>query len=86
MHLEWDDIDSKRKLLKLRSKVKRWGFRMKDFEERELPLSDEMLAMLKGLQSRPRGNLYIDLREGRVSPMDTCCGRSTSSPGGRHEL
>jgi len=47
MHLEWDDIDPKRKLLRLRSKVKRWGFRLKDFEERELPLSDEMLATLK---------------------------------------
>ena len=47
MHLEWDDLDPKRKLLRLRSKVKRWGFRLKDFEERELPLSDEMLAMLK---------------------------------------
>ena len=47
MHLEWDDIDPKRKVLKLQSKVKRWGFRLKDFEERELPLSNDLLAKLK---------------------------------------
>jgi integrase len=46
MYIEWDDADSKRKVLKLRSKVKRWGFRLKDFEERELPLSDEVLLEL----------------------------------------
>jgi integrase len=46
MHLEWNDIDSERNILKLQSKVKRWGFRLKDFEERELPLSDEMVGLL----------------------------------------
>jgi len=50
MFLEWDDIDPKRKVLKLQSKVKRWGFRLKDFEERELPLSAELLAA-RGLPS-----------------------------------
>lgn len=33
--------------MKLQSKVKRWGFRLKDFEERELPLSPELLSQLK---------------------------------------
>ena len=43
MHLEWADIDAKRKLLKLQSKVKQWGFRLKDFKERELPMTDDLL-------------------------------------------
>ena len=47
MFLEWDDIDPKRKILKLQSKVKRWRFRLKDFEERELPLSPELLLQLE---------------------------------------
>ncbi len=55
MHLEWHDIDPKRRILKLQSKVARWEFRLKDFEERELPLSDEMLAMLKTYKSDHAG-------------------------------
>jgi integrase len=46
MHIEWDDIDPDRKTLRLQSKVKRWGFRLKDFEERELPLYDDLLVRL----------------------------------------
>ncbi len=46
MHLEWTDIDEDRKILRLKSKVKRYGFRLKDFEERELPLNDDLLARL----------------------------------------
>ena len=46
MYLEWSDIHFEMKALKLQSKVKRWGFRLKDFEERELPLSDELLELL----------------------------------------
>ncbi len=46
MYLEWGDVHAETKVLKLRSKVKRWGFRLKDFEERELPLSDELLERL----------------------------------------
>jgi integrase len=52
MFLEWDDIDQKRKILKLQSKVKQWGFRLKDFEERELPLSPELLSQLATYQQR----------------------------------
>ena len=46
MYLEWNDIDPERKILRLRSKVSRWGFRLKDFEERELPLNDDLLMRL----------------------------------------
>ena len=44
MYLEWTDIDPDRKVLSLRSKVKRFGFRLKDFEERELPINDDLLG------------------------------------------
>jgi integrase len=47
MYLEWHDIDTDRKILKLRSKVKRFGFHLKDFEERELPLNNELLELLQ---------------------------------------
>jgi hypothetical protein len=50
MFLEWDDIDPKRKILKLQSKVKQWGLRLKDFEERELPLSGELLSQLQAYE------------------------------------
>jgi integrase len=46
MYLEWSDIHFEMNVLKLQSKVKWWGFRLKDFEERELPLSDELLELL----------------------------------------
>lgn len=46
MYLEWTDIDPDRKILSLKSKVKRFGFRLKDFEERELPLNDDLLERL----------------------------------------
>lgn len=46
MHLEWSDLHIERKILKLQSKIKRWGFRMKDFEERELPISDDLMKRL----------------------------------------
>jgi integrase len=46
MYLEWDDVDPDRKTVRLQSKQKRWGFRLKDFEERELPLYDDLLKRL----------------------------------------
>jgi integrase len=46
MHLEWRDVRLERKILSLQSKEKRWGFRLKDFEERELPLNDDLLERL----------------------------------------
>ena len=56
MHLEWDDIDPERKTLRLRSKVKKWGFRLKDFEERELPLYDDLLNGLMDYQKEYAGS------------------------------
>ncbi len=46
MFLEWSDVYPERKTLKLQSKVERWGLRLKDFEERELPLNQELIERL----------------------------------------
>jgi integrase len=59
MFLEWNDTDPKRKVLKLQSKVKRWGFRLKDFEERELPLSPELLSQLEAYQRDHAGSCSL---------------------------
>ncbi len=64
MHIEWDDVDPKRKVLKLQSKVKRWGFRLKDFEERELPLSDEMLMALMAYKRDHAGRSTLVFEKG----------------------
>jgi integrase len=66
MHLEWTDIDAERKILKLQSKIKRWGFRMKDFEERELPLTDDLLGRLMDYKRDHAGpNTLIFLKAGK---------------------
>lgn len=46
MHLEWSDIDASTRTLKLRAKP-RWGFNMKDYEQRDLPVSEELLEELQ---------------------------------------
>jgi integrase len=56
MYLEWNDIHTETKVLKLQSKVKRWGFRLKDSEERELPLSDELLERLMAYKQEHAGS------------------------------
>ena len=45
MHLEWSDISLERKTLQVRGKPK-FGFEIKDYEQRELPLADELLELL----------------------------------------
>lgn len=55
MHIEWADIDPERKVLKLHSKVLRWRFRLKDFEERELPLYDDLFLRLMDYKKRHAG-------------------------------
>jgi integrase len=46
MHLQWGDINSTDKILTVRSKPQ-YDFRIKDCEERELPIPDELLERLK---------------------------------------
>lgn len=45
MHLEWNNIDRDAKTVEFKSKPK-WKFRMKDFEERSVPISKELLDQL----------------------------------------
>lgn len=46
MHLEWIDIDWERKTLRVQSKPK-WEHRVKDAEERDVPIPAPLLALLK---------------------------------------
>ncbi len=55
MYLEWSDIDSKRKICKLQSKQKQWDFRLKDFEEREIPLHDDLFVRMMDYKKKHAG-------------------------------
>jgi integrase len=56
MYVEWSDIDPKRKICKLQSKQKRWNFRLKDFEETEIPLHDDLLVRLLEYKKKHAGS------------------------------
>jgi len=98
MYLEWTDIDFKRKILRLQSKVKQWGFRLKDFEERELPLSDDLILRLKdykrdhaGLETlvfaragKPDGHMLRSLKR-RVRAVGLNCGKCEGCQGKSNE-
>ncbi len=45
-YLEWDDIDEADKVLRVRGK-ERYGFKVKDSEQRELPIPNDLLDSLK---------------------------------------
>ena len=65
MYLEWDDIDTQSKTLRVHSKPK-WDFRVKDFEERALPLSDDLRARLLAFKAKhPAGKGPIFDRSGQ---------------------
>jgi integrase len=51
MHLEWTDISSARRTLQVRSKP-RYKHKIKDSEERELPLSQELIAELEAYRKQ----------------------------------
>jgi integrase len=57
--LEWDDVDHRRRVLKLRSKSAKWGFRLKDFEEREIPLPDDLLTRLTAWKALQVGDCSL---------------------------
>jgi integrase len=46
MHVEWPDIDWEAKTLRVRSKPK-YQFKVKDSEERDLPLTDDLVDLLR---------------------------------------
>jgi integrase len=54
MHLEWKDISYGRRTLQVRSKAS-YGHRIKDAEERELPLPEDLVAQLQAYQQQISG-------------------------------
>jgi integrase len=65
MYLEWDDVHTQTKTLRVHSKPN-WDFRVKDFEERSLPLSEDLLARLLKYKARyPAGKGPIFDRSGQ---------------------
>jgi integrase len=59
MFIEWPDLDYRHKLLHVRAK-KHWGFMLKDFEERSVPLADDVAEILKALhKERPKSRLVF---------------------------
>ncbi len=65
MYLEWPDIKATARTLHLHSKPK-YGFKMKDHEERELPLSEELFDLLtQSRQRHPNSKLVFGTKNGK---------------------
>jgi len=64
-HLEWADIKSERGVLKVESKP-RWGHKVKDAEEREIPLSDVMVKRLKEYRKLHPGVSLVFGKDGDI--------------------
>jgi integrase len=59
MHLEWPDVDYRHRLLHVRAK-KHWNFMLKDFEERSVPLANDVAKLLTALhRERPKSRLVF---------------------------
>jgi len=71
MHLEWTDINPSQMTLKVASKP-RWEHKIKDAEEREMPLSVEMLEMLRAYHKAVPAThrLIFGLRGGKEDKPD----------------
>ena len=69
MHLEWSDISFAHRTLKVRSKPQHKHF-IKDAEERELPLSDDLVAALESYRADNDHRLIFGRRGGLVDAPD----------------
>jgi integrase len=58
MYLQWADIDLKRRTLLVRSKPE-LGFRIKDREERSIPLGDGLVEMLTAYKADNPGRTFV---------------------------
>lgn len=67
MHLEWGDISSARRTLQVRSKPE-YGHKIKDAEEREMPLTQSLVDQLQAHVSE--GKLIFRRRGGKASGPD----------------
>jgi len=54
MHLEWTDISYARRTLQVRSKP-RYKHKIKDSDERELPLSEALISLVEGATTDQHG-------------------------------
>jgi len=64
VYLEWPDIHRQDKVLRVSSKP-RYEFRVKDSEERDIPIPDDLLAELKAWQEQhPKGGLLFNTKRG----------------------
>jgi integrase len=70
VHLEWTDISRARKTLKVQSKPK-WNHKVKDAEERELPISQELLDRLTAYHEDHKGALVFGKNEGKTDNPET---------------
>ena len=62
VHLQWQDVDFKRGMLLVRSKPK-MGFTIKDKEERDVPMPDALVDVLKKWKAeRPKTELVLGTR------------------------
>jgi integrase/recombinase XerD len=64
MHATWNDIDFKEGIFTIREHPE-YGFRPKDYEEREIPLPDHIVADLKERMLRGKGLLIFPSRQGK---------------------
>jgi integrase/recombinase XerD len=64
VHACWEDLDFDAGTYSVRKKVE-WKFQPKDYEEREIPLSDGLLDLLRGHRQRhPEGRLIFPREDG----------------------
>lgn len=65
MHLEWGDIHWTDKVLRVQGKPE-WGFAVKDSEQREMPIPDDLLAALKTFRHKhPKTRLILGNGDGK---------------------
>ena len=66
--LTWDDIHWTDKVLRVRGKLE-WGFQVKDCEQRDIPLTDDLIAALKEFREmRPHSRLILGVGEQEDKP------------------
>jgi integrase len=65
MHLEWPDIHRRDRVIRVSSKP-RYGFRIKDAEERDIPVPDDLLEELEGRhKAHPQSALVLGTKRGK---------------------
>jgi integrase len=70
MHLEWRSINRSARTLRVRSNEK-YGFKVKDAEQREVPLSEDLLARLLAYREHhPKALLVFGRRGGKMDKPD----------------